>query len=141
MEIEIDEGMETITVEECEQFLKSGGVGVLALAGTPAPILRPVNFAVFEGQVVIRTGEGQILSAAKGSEPASFVLSALDRFEHTGWSVVVTGKLAERPGLGDLADLPLRPWVRNGKNRFVALSITTLSGRRIAHECFAEEAF
>jgi nitroimidazol reductase NimA-like FMN-containing flavoprotein (pyridoxamine 5'-phosphate oxidase superfamily) len=140
MEVEIDEGMETITVAECEQLLDSGGVGVLALCGTPAPILRPVNFAAYQGQVVIRTGEGQILSSAKRSEPASFVVSAFDRFEHTGWSVVVSGKLTEQARLGDDARLPLRPWVRSEKNRFVALSITTLSGRRIASENFADEA-
>ena len=140
MDVEFDEGMETITIAECEQLLNSGGVGVLALCGTPAPILRPVNFAAYLGQVVIRTGEGQILTAAKGSEPASFVVSGFDRFEHRGWSVVVSGKLTEQSSLGDLTDLPLRPWVRSGKNRFVALSITTLSGRRIATENFSDEA-
>lgn len=139
MRVEVDEGMETITIAECEQLLDSGGVGVLALCGTPAPILRPVNFAALQGQVVIRTGEGRILAAAKASEPASFVVSGFDRFEHTGWSVVVSGKLTELSGLGDPADLPLRPWVRSGKNRLVALSITTLSGRRIAPENFADE--
>jgi len=141
MEIKIDEGLETIGIEECERLLDSGGVGVLALAGAPAPILRPINFTALEGRIVMRTGEGQILAAAKRREPASFVLSSTDRFEHAGWSVVVGGKLTEEPGLGDVTNLPLRPWVRSGKDRFVALSITTLSGRRIADEGIVDHAF
>jgi hypothetical protein len=141
MEIEIDEGMETIAIDECEQLLNSGGVGVLALPGTPAPILRPVNFTALEGQLVIRTGQGQILDAARRREQASFVLSSVDRFEHAGWSVIVSGKLIEAPSSDGLPGIPLRPWVRGRKDRFVALSVTTLSGRRIANEPFVDEGF
>jgi nitroimidazol reductase NimA-like FMN-containing flavoprotein (pyridoxamine 5'-phosphate oxidase superfamily) len=130
-EPDLNDGMEAFSPAECERRLGHGGVGVLAMCGVAAPVLRPVNFAVHEGWVLIRTGEGQILEAAQGSEPASFAISEIDRFEHTGWSVVVTGKLVERSGIGDVESVPLRPWARTPKHHFVGLSIDQISGRRI----------
>jgi nitroimidazol reductase NimA-like FMN-containing flavoprotein (pyridoxamine 5'-phosphate oxidase superfamily) len=132
MSVEVLDGMEALSIPECERLLRPGGVGILALAGVASPVLRPVNFAVQGDCVLIRTGEGQILEAAQVSEPASFVISEVDRLEHTGWSVVVVGKLTERSNIGQLADLPLRPWARAEKHHFVGLSIDEISGRRIA---------
>ena len=85
-----------------------------------------------KGWIIIRTGEGQIFEAAQGSEPASFVVSEVDRFEHSGWSVVVTGKLMELSSRGFVESVPLRPWVHADKNQFVGLLIEEISGRRIA---------
>jgi uncharacterized protein len=129
---EWESGLESLSIDECRDLLSAGGVGILALCGVAAPVLRPVNFALYEGWILIRTGEGQILEAAVGVEPASFTISEIDRLEHTGWSVVVTGKLAERSSLDGVADAPLRPWARAEKHHFVGLSIEEISGRRIA---------
>ncbi len=126
------EGMETLASSECESRLRAGGVGILALVGEGAPRLRPVNFAVQEGRIVIRTGEGCIFEAAHDAQPASFVVSEIDRFEHSGWSVIVTGRLEVCESVEELIGLPLRPWARATKDRFVALSIEEVSGRRIA---------
>lgn len=126
-----DDGMTTLSSVECERLLASGGVGVIALCGSSAPVLRPVNFTPYRGRIVVRTGEGQILAAARGGQPASFVFSQSDRFEHTGWSVIASGTLVEDAALGEDAALRLRPWARAEKHRFVALSIDELSGRRI----------
>jgi nitroimidazol reductase NimA-like FMN-containing flavoprotein (pyridoxamine 5'-phosphate oxidase superfamily) len=124
--------MEALSSAECDKRLREGGVGILALSGVAAPVLRPVNFALHRGGLLIRTGEGSILEAAQSAEPASFVICEIDRLEHTGWSVVVTGRLLERSSLGEIADVPLRPWARAEKHHFVGLSIDELSGRRIA---------
>lgn len=125
------EGLEPLSLRECEERLRVGGVGILALVGAPAPILRPVNFTVHERWLLMRTGEGRILEAASRGEPASFVVSDVDRLEHTGWSVVVTGKLVAREAGSELARVPLRPWARADKHHFVALSIAEISGRRL----------
>ncbi|SRR6056297_682143 len=126
------DGMEPLPKPECQSLLRAGGVGILALPGDRAPVLRPVNYAVQEGRIVIRTGQGQIFEAARRAEPASFVISEIDRFEHEGWSVVVTGRLEECSSADELVELPLRPWARAVKDRFVALSMDEISGRRIA---------
>lgn len=131
-EFEWENGLEVLSIGECQARLGAGGVGILALRGVAAPILRPVNFALHEGWILIRTGAGQILEAAVGCEPASFTISEIDRLEHTGWSIVVSGKLVERSNLGRVDNAPLRPWARAEKNHFVGLSIDEISGRRIA---------
>lgn len=129
---EVDQGMEILSLAECERLLTAGGVGILALGGGEAPVLRPVNFAVHERSVWLRTGEGRILAAARARRPASFVVSSIDRLEHVGHSVVVIGKLAERTKEDDVPELRLRPWVRSDKHHLVTLSIDEVSGRRIA---------
>ena len=125
------DGTRILTAEECLKLLDRPGVGILALRGVEAPILRPVNFARDGDHVVVRTGEGQILAAAEAHEPASFVLSAVDGFEHTGRSIVVTGRLSERHPEDGADALPLRPWVRSPKHHFVALTMDEVSGREI----------
>lgn len=132
MSHEVQDGMDLLSQEECQRLLAAGGVGVLALCGVAAPVLRPINFALHEGLVLMRTGEGQILEAASGAEPASFAISAIDRVEHTGWSVIVTGKLLERSAISGAENVPLRPWARAEKHHFVGLSIDQISGRRIS---------
>ncbi|MFO0691724.1 MAG: pyridoxamine 5'-phosphate oxidase family protein [Myxococcota bacterium] len=129
-----DQGLEPLSQAECERRLRAGGVGILAMTGSPAPVLRPVNFAVHDGGLLMRTGEGRILEAAARGEPASFVVSEVDRFEHTGFSVVVSGTLAafEREASEALAQVALRPWARADKHHFVRLSIDAISGRRLA---------
>jgi nitroimidazol reductase NimA-like FMN-containing flavoprotein (pyridoxamine 5'-phosphate oxidase superfamily) len=127
-----DEGLEALPLAECERRLAMGGVGVLALATGAAPLLRPVNFAVDGRRLLIRTGEGQIRAAAASGAPGSLVITELDRLEHTGWSVVVTGTLSLLSGAPNPGDVRLRPWARAEKRNLVALSMDAISGRRIA---------
>jgi nitroimidazol reductase NimA-like FMN-containing flavoprotein (pyridoxamine 5'-phosphate oxidase superfamily) len=127
-----ESGLEILSEADCRRRLAAGGVGILALCGLAAPVLRPVNFALHEDWILVRTGVGQILQAAIGAEPASFTICEIDRLEHTGWSVVVTGKLVERSSLAAVEEAPLRPWARAEKHHFVGLSIDEISGRRIA---------
>lgn len=137
MGIHPEQGLEPLSRVECEQRLRAGGVGILAMVGEPAPVLRPVNYVVHDAWLLMRTGEGSILEAAARGEPASFVISEVDRFEHTGWSVVVTGKLAVREPNEGLVGAALRPWARADKHHFVALSLEEISGRRLAGWGFA----
>ena len=122
--------LQTLSRSECLLRLRSGGVGRIALAGEGAPILRPVNFALHEGHVLIRTGEGSILEAARQRTPASFEIDGIDPVEHTGWSVVACGKLRGHEGPGDLVP-PLRAWASGRKDRLVVIQIDALSGLRI----------
>ena len=135
----LPDGTLTLPISECEDLLRAGGVGLLALSGTAAPVQRPVNYSMHEGGVLIRTGEGQILEAAQMGEPASFAIAEIDRFEHTGWSVVVTGVLCERSRVDSVGAGGPRPWARDAKHHFVMLSIEKISGRRIVEGAIGAE--
>lgn len=82
-------------------------------------------------------GRVGILDAAARGESLSFVISEADRFEHTGWSVVVSGKLAVCNASEALAGAALRPWARADEHHFVALSLGVISGRRLVGWGFA----
>ena len=125
------DGPEILSADECRRRLAQGGVGRLALPGSSAPDLRPVNFVLDGDALVVRTGEGRILAAARRGDPVAFEIDGIDRLEHTGWSVVVTGELRERPADDATRALPLRAWASGHRDRFVAISLDSLGGRCI----------
>jgi nitroimidazol reductase NimA-like FMN-containing flavoprotein (pyridoxamine 5'-phosphate oxidase superfamily) len=124
-------GIETFEAAECRRRLRVAGVGRIALQGDGAPEVRPVNFTLRDGNVIIRTGDGAILAAAQRGEEAGFEIDDIDRLEHTGWSVVATGKLFELPTDDDHLALPLRPWASGRKDRFVGMTLDRVSRLRI----------
>lgn len=125
------EGLEILSVDECRRLLSETGVGRLAMPGEGAPDLRPVNFVLDGHAIIVRTGEGRILDAARRGDAAALEIDDVDPLEHTGWSVVVTGTIRERIADEATRALPLRPWGSGQKDRFVSLSLESVSGRRI----------
>jgi len=128
---ERETGIEILDIDECLRLLRVGGVGCLGLPSVGAPELRPVNFIVDGRSIVIRTGEGQILEAGRSGIAASFQIQGIDGLEHTGWSVNVTGKLCQLDTDEHSLSLHLRPWASGKKDRFVKLSLSQVTGRRI----------
>ena len=128
----VEEGFDAIPAEDCLRLLREGAVGLLALSGNGAPELRPVNFALYRREIVMRTGRGRIFEGARDEELASFVITESDRLEHTGWSVVVTGRLSICDPRDSAIRTRVRPWARADKGEWVVLSIDELTGRRIS---------
>ena len=68
-------GSEVLTEAECHQLLaiaaKEDAIGRLAVSGTGAPIVVPVNFAVQDHQILIRIGAGSLADSAIG-RPVAF---------------------------------------------------------------------
>jgi hypothetical protein len=123
--------IEELSRADCKRLLGEGGVGRLAMSTKGVPEIRPVNFALSGGVLIVRTGAGSILNAAQRGDAGAFEIDGFDRLEHTGWSVVVTGKLCEITHREVMLGLPLRPWASGTKDRFVALSLDRISGIRI----------
>ena len=76
--------IEHFEADECRRRLREGGVGRIAMRGDEAPELRPVNFVLRDDVLILRTGDGSIMTAARRSEAASFEIDGIDPFEHTG---------------------------------------------------------
>jgi nitroimidazol reductase NimA-like FMN-containing flavoprotein (pyridoxamine 5'-phosphate oxidase superfamily) len=124
-------GIEIFAEAECRRRLQGVAVGRIAMRGEDAPEMRPINFVLRGDDVIIRTGDGLILAAAQRGESAGFEIDDIDPIEHTGWSVIVTGKLFELPTDEEHLSLPLRPWASGLKDRFVGLAMDRISGLRI----------
>jgi len=125
-------GVEVLARAECLRLLGLGGVGRISVPTVAAPAIRPVNFVLDGEHVVFRTGETLLRTASRQGRPAEFEIDGTSPIDHTAWSVIATGRLADVTPDEHEYRLPLRPWAPGVKQRFVALSIDQLSGRRLA---------
>lgn len=127
---------EVLAEAECLRLLNSEPVGRLGLTAAALPVILPVNFSLTGRTIVFATEPGLKLDAAHSHVVACFEVDGYDSWDHSGWSVLATGRLTEiddpeRRALA--AQLPLRPWALPGAPHFVELDIELLSGRRIGN--------
>lgn len=128
-------GIEWLEQDECLELLAADEVGRLAINVGHAPTILPVNYRMDGEAVVFRTDEG-IKLAAGTRAPVSFEIDDVDRSHHTGWSVVVTGRLEEvTPYDAETYErvhaLPVEPWAGGEKAHWVRIVPSRITGRRI----------
>jgi uncharacterized protein len=120
---------------ECEQLLRAGLVGRVAACTPDGPHIIPVNYAVAEDAIVLRTTPYSLLgSHARGSVLALEV----DQFDYEyqrGWSVVARGR-AEAIVDADQLDAVRRTWqpttwATGRRSLFLRLRWSELTGRRL----------
>jgi nitroimidazol reductase NimA-like FMN-containing flavoprotein (pyridoxamine 5'-phosphate oxidase superfamily) len=124
-------GLEVLSDDECRRLLAAGGVGRVAIPAEP-PIVRPVNFTFDEDRIVIRTGEGALWAAACRSVRVTFEVDGVRNVDHRGWSVLASGPVVPLAVDDSVLALPLRAWAPEGRDRFVAVIVEDVSGRRLA---------
>jgi nitroimidazol reductase NimA-like FMN-containing flavoprotein (pyridoxamine 5'-phosphate oxidase superfamily) len=131
-----DQGLELLDTHQCLDLLARATVGRVGVTVGALPAILPVNFALSDGAVVFRTGEGTKLAAATHEAVVAFEVDDWDPLEHTGWSVLAVGKacVVEDPEeVARLSRLPLAPWAGGSREHFVRMPIEFVSGRRIDH--------
>ena len=99
------------------RLLERGGVGRIAVPGEPAPTMRPVNFAVHDGRIVMRTSHGALWTAALGGVGASFEFDEIRNEDHRSWNVIVTGTLAALDAVDEPAARPVKAWAPSAGGR------------------------
>lgn len=133
--MEVDRnGLEILERDECLLLLRSATLGRIGLTANALPIVLPVNFWFDGEQILVRTGAGTKLEAATRNAVVAFEVDDIDRLDHTGWSVVVTGRAREVRDQAELARLnaaPLARWAPLGRGSIVAIEPELVSGRRI----------
>src|SRR5436309_1466959 len=85
-------GLEILERDECLRLLAKVPIGRVALTVGALPTVLPVNFCVFDDQIVVRTAPGSKLDAALQNTVVAFEVDDFDSLYHRGWSVVVTGR-------------------------------------------------
>ena len=126
-------GLKVLARDECESLLGSQRIGRVGLA-TPTPLVLPVQYAMFDGDVVFRTAPGEKLIAAVMGRTVAFEVDDFDVSAMTGWSVVVIGhaeEVVDRKELAGMRELDLHPWAGEARDRFVRIRVDELSGRQI----------
>jgi len=107
-------------------------VGRLAVVLDGEPDIFPVNFAVVDKRIVIRTAPGPKLNGALTGPSVAFEADVLDLARHTGWSVVARGPAAQPENLGvyiEALDMGVQPWAAGRRDRFIVITPTSITGR------------
>lgn len=127
------QGIAVIDEEQCLRLVRGESIGRLGFSARAMPVIFPINFVLIGRDVVFRTEPGQKLDAARLQAVACFEVDAYDGFSHTGWSVLITGRLAVTEGaaLEQLGPLPLRAWAVTGACDVVTLRGELISGRAV----------
>ncbi len=71
-------GLEILSREECLDLLSSSPIGRIVFTDRALPAVQPVNFCLFEGNVVIRTMAGSKLAAAARNAVVAFEVDDFD---------------------------------------------------------------
>jgi nitroimidazol reductase NimA-like FMN-containing flavoprotein (pyridoxamine 5'-phosphate oxidase superfamily) len=126
-------GLEILARQQCFDLLARPAIGRIALSVGALPVVLPVNFALFDGDVLIRTGPGSKLRAAATNAVVAFEVDEVDPIYHTGWSVLVQGVASEITDEATLARaslVPLVPWAGQD-GRYLRIASQVVSGRRL----------
>jgi len=121
---------------ECEDLLAEAELGRVAFVECGRPVVVPVNFAVQDDAVVVRTAEDTRLATAAGRSELCFEVDGIVRPSRTGWSVVVAG-VAERvtdPLRQARIRTLLEPWAPGEQSVYLRLPLTGMTGRRVTWE-------
>jgi uncharacterized protein len=126
-------GLEILDHDECLRLLRSQVLGRIGVTADAHPVVLPVNYCLFDGQLVIQTGQGTRLAAGTDRTVVAFEIDDVDAHGH-GWSVALTGialEITDTDMIDELRTLPFNRWVRTDRDRYVGISLDTMSGRRM----------
>jgi uncharacterized protein len=124
-----------LTGDQCLHLMTSVPVGRIIYTRQALPAVELVNFAVHNGDIVIRTDRGGKLAAAILGAVVAFEADHVDAGRHDGWSVTAIGQAREvtDPGeIGQLERLGLTPWAPGDRHHFIRITPGILNGRRLS---------
>jgi nitroimidazol reductase NimA-like FMN-containing flavoprotein (pyridoxamine 5'-phosphate oxidase superfamily) len=135
METKVDKrtGLEVLDRAECLALVRPSVIGRFAVSVDNRPLVFPVNFVLDGDTVVFRTNDGTKLWAARRA-PVVFECDGIDPLYHTGWSVMIAGRVEEILNpieRARVARLPLTPWCQGDKPVWLRLRPHSITGRRI----------
>ncbi|WP_204017503.1 pyridoxamine 5'-phosphate oxidase family protein [Sphaerimonospora thailandensis] len=127
-------GLEILSRDECLELLDSTPIGRIVFTDRALPAVQPVNFCLFEENVVIRTMAGSKLAAAARNAIVAFEIDDFDIDFRWGWSVTAVGHaraVSDPEEIARLSRLPLSPWAPGNRDHFILMAPEQISGRRI----------
>ena len=123
-----------LTQDECLALLEGGGMGRVAFTSPGGARIVPVNYAINDSSVIIRTSPYSELATYGARNDAAFEIDDFDYDRHQGWSVVALGRIEvlEPQELEDVRRVwHPRPWAGGHRNLFLRLRWREVSGRRV----------
>jgi uncharacterized protein len=126
--------LKQLSKNECLQLMASVPIGRIIFTRQALPAVELVNFALDDGDIVIRTDPSGKLAAATREAVVAFEADCVDAASHSGWSVTVIGQSREVTDPEDqdrLQRIGLSSWAPGERSHFIRISPGILNGRRL----------
>jgi uncharacterized protein len=127
--------IEELSRGECLRLMGLVPVGRIVYTRQALPAVELVNFALDDGDIVIRTDSGGKLAAATRGAVVAFEAGSVDAAAHAGWSVTIVGysrAVTDGQEVRRLERTGLAPWAPGKRDHFIRVSPTFVNGRRVA---------
>jgi len=127
--------MDDLDGDVCWRLMAGQPVGRVGFVWDGRPKVLPVNHAVDEETIVVRTAHGTMLGGLDSDQIVAFEVDGVDDAAETGWSVLVEGRTAEvtTPAeLDRLGRIALHPWAPGERDRWLRIVPTSVTGRAIS---------
>jgi hypothetical protein len=125
---------------ESLRLLASVPVGRLIFTLNALPAVRPMNFVLVGGLILLRTAADSTVGRRVHGAIVAFEADELDPETCSGWSVTVTGRAALVADPGMIARyhaVPLVPWAPGARDTFMTITTEVTEGRRIRRDMHA----
>ena len=124
-----------ISADESATLLRGGVFGRMAVTAPDGPHVVPVNYAVVDDAVVVRTAPGGVLGLHAPGNIVAFEVDHVDYGTHRGWSVVARGTVEVVTDPVVLRRIAMgwapRPWTAGERPLHLSLAWREIRGRRI----------
>ena len=126
--------LESLTESECVDLLATHHLGRLAVVVEDQPLIFPVNYALGDRIVAIRTADGTKLAAARSAHVA-FEIDGCDPNAGHGWSVIVQGVAYDITEAVDRQSelarrMRVEPLAPGSHDRWLGIHPVAITGRR-----------
>jgi len=113
--------------------MASVSMGRIIYTRQALPAVELVNFALDQGDIVIKTDSAGKLAAATRHTVVAFEADCLDA-KQAGWSVTAIGpsrEVTDPDDIGRLQKIDLSSWAHGVREHFIRVSPELLNGRRL----------
>lgn len=119
---------------ECLRLMASVPVGRIIYTRQALPAVELVNFALDQGDIIIRTDHTGKLAAATRGAVVAFEADSVDPASRAGWSVTVIGhshEVTDADEISRLEQIGLSSWAPGEHEHFIRISPGILNGRQL----------
>ena len=130
------EGLEVLAAEQCLELMTTSRLGRIAVTIGAVPAIFPVDYLLFDGQIIFHAGAGTNLHRAAANRVVAFEVDDVDLSSREGWSVVAVGmarEVKDHDAVSSDADGAPRLWEPSSGSHVIAILPAFLSGRRFVN--------
>jgi nitroimidazol reductase NimA-like FMN-containing flavoprotein (pyridoxamine 5'-phosphate oxidase superfamily) len=135
--------LQVLEEAECLRLISPGGVGRIAFTGRYGPTVLPVNYKLYQGDIIFRTEHDSATDQdlRTGIEDAAYrVAFEIDEFNNAsreGWSVLIQGAAYHMDSDDERAsarDSGVQSWAGGERDLYLRIVVSRITGRRISRQ-------